>query len=57
MKASRSRKPQRNIRVVAIRRDPPDFKLLSRALIRLAEQLARQDVQKLRDKPKKGSTQ
>jgi hypothetical protein len=45
-------RPKRNIRVVGIRRDPPDFKLLSKALIGIAEHLAQQDAEKERDKLK-----
>jgi hypothetical protein len=37
---------QRNIRVVGIRRHPPDIKLLSKALIGLDEHLAKQDAEK-----------
>jgi hypothetical protein len=44
--ATSSPRPQRNIRVRAIRSEPPAIKQLAKALIALAEDLARQDIEK-----------
>ncbi len=42
--APQNQKPQRNIYIRSIRRDPPDLKLLSKALIALAEDMARREL-------------
>lgn len=41
-----SHQPKRNIRVRAVRRNPPDLKQLSRALIQVAEHLAEKEMEK-----------